>query len=168
MRLLNVLLVLGVGLLPLNLRAQQPLTAPNLSHPTVTPAIDGLFAVFQTRPLVGMGDWHGLAQDEDFYVDLVRDPRFSKEVGNVVVEFGGASQQGTIDRYTSGEEIPYEQLRRVWTDTVGWIPTVTRLGYLNLFAQIRAVNQGLPPSERIHVWLGDPPSTGRRSGPGRM
>lgn len=46
---------------------------------------------------------------------------------------------------------------KVWTDTVGWIPTVTRLGYLNLFAQIRAVNQGLPPSERIHVWLGDPP-----------
>jgi hypothetical protein len=78
MRLLNVLLVLGVGLLPLNLRAQQPLTAPNLSHPTVTPAIDGIFAVFQTRPLVGMGDWHGLAQDEDFYVDLVREPRFRK------------------------------------------------------------------------------------------
>jgi hypothetical protein len=45
----------------------------------------------------------------------------------------------------------------IWTDTVGWVPTVTVLGYLNFFAQVRAVNEGLPLSERIHIWLGEPP-----------
>ena len=25
------------------------------------------------------------------------------------------------------------------------------------FAQVRAVNQALPPDQRIHVWLGEPP-----------
>jgi hypothetical protein len=107
-------------------------------------------------PIVGLADWHGLAQ-ENFYAQLVSDPRFSKEVGNIVVEFGGAAQQTTIDRYVAGEDIPYERLRTVWTDTVGWLPTVTSVGYLNVFAQIREVNKRLPRSERIHVWLGEPP-----------
>ncbi|QNI33732.1 hypothetical protein H7849_07370 [Alloacidobacterium dinghuense] len=73
------------------------------------------------------------------------------------MEFGGAAQQKTIDRYTGGEDIPYEQLRRVWTDTVGWNPTVMSVGYPYFFAQVRAVNEGLPLAERIHVWLGEPP-----------
>lgn len=128
-----------------------------MSEPSAAPAVDGVMSAFQTHRLVGMCDWHGLAQQEDFYIDLIRDPRFAKDVGNIVVEFGGAAQQETIDRYTDGQEIPYEQLRRVWNETVGWTPTVTRLGYPNFFAQIRAVNQNLKPADRIHVWLGNPP-----------
>jgi hypothetical protein len=125
--------------------------------PSVVPAADGIFVAFQSHSVVGIADWHGLAQEEDFYVDLIRDPRFTEEIDNVVVEFGGAAQQDTIDRYVAGKDIPYEQLRRVWTDTVGWLPTVTTLGYLNFFAQVRAVNEGLPLSNRIHIWLGEPP-----------
>lgn len=125
--------------------------------PSVVPAVDGIFAAFQSHSIVGIADWHGLAQEEDFYVDLIRDPRFTEEIDNVVVEFGGAAQQETIDRYVAGEDIPYEQLRKVWTDTVGWLPTVTALGYLNFFAQVRAINEGLPLSEKIHIWLGEPP-----------
>ena len=125
--------------------------------PTVTSAKEGIFTAFMTHPLVGIGDHHGMAQEEDFYAALIRDKRFATEVGNVVVEFGDAAQQGTLDRYLSGEDIPYEQLRKVWSDTVGWIPTVTALGYMNFYAQVREVNLGLPPEQRIHVWLGDPP-----------
>jgi hypothetical protein len=131
--------------------------AGNLPAPAVTSAVDGILAAFQDHPLVGVGDFHGLAQEEDFYASLVRDKRFAKEVGNVVVEFGDAAQQDTIDRYVSGEYVPYEQLRKVWEDNVGWIPTITALGYIDFYAQVRAVNFGLPPDQRIHVWLGDPP-----------
>jgi hypothetical protein len=129
----------------------------NLPAPTVTSAADGIFAAFQTHPLVGLGDQHGLAQEEDFYAALIRDKRFAANVGNVVVEFGDAAQQDTLDRYLAGEDVPYEQLRKVWSDTVGWIPTVVALGYMNFYAQVRAVNEELPPEQRIHVWLGDPP-----------
>jgi hypothetical protein len=125
--------------------------------PTVTSAKDGIFAAFLTHSLVGLGDYHGLAQEEDFFAALIRDPRFAKEVGNVVVEFGDAAQQETIDRYVAGEDVPYAQLRKVWADTVGWIPTVTALGYINFYAEVRAVNLALPAPQRIHVWLGDPP-----------
>jgi hypothetical protein len=148
--------VLSSAFIALCTRAQNvaPSTLPN---PTVTPATDGILAAFQTHPLVGLSDWHGMAQEEDFCAQLVKDPRFAKKVGNVVVEFGDAAQQDTLDRYLAGEDVPYDQLRRVWSDTVGAVPTIHSMGYPNFFAQVRATNANLPEAERIQVWLGDPP-----------
>jgi len=125
--------------------------------PKISKAADGVFAAFQSHPLVGIGEWHGLAQELDFYATLVRDPRFAAEVGNIVLETGDAAQQAVADRYVNGENVPYTELRKVWSDTVGWFPTVQALGSINLYAVIRAVNQTLPPEKRIKVWLGDPP-----------
>ncbi|MBB5060673.1 hypothetical protein HDF16_005409 [Granulicella aggregans] len=63
----------------------------DLKSTDLIPAGEGVLNAFQQFPLVGIEDWHGLAQEEDFYVQLLKNPRFSKEVGNVVVEFGGAA-----------------------------------------------------------------------------
>jgi hypothetical protein len=156
-RALSLMALLATVVTSLAAQVSQDEKSPKSQAPTVTSANDGIFAAFQTHPLVGIGDHHGMAQEEDFFASLIRDKRFATEVGNVVVEFGDAAQQGTVDRYLSGEDVPYEQLRKVWSDTVGWIPTVTALGYINFYAQVREVNQGLPPEQRIHVWLGDPP-----------
>ncbi|MBN9589816.1 MAG: hypothetical protein J0G99_12510 [Alphaproteobacteria bacterium] len=124
---------------------------------TAVPAMDGIFNAFQTHPLVGIGEHHRIQQELDFYAALISDPRFAREVGNVVVEFGGAVHQDIIDRYVNGDDVPYTELRKVWTDTVGWIPVVPALGYPVFFAQVRQVNKSLPPGQHIHVWLGDPP-----------
>lgn len=123
----------------------------------VRPALDGIFEAFETHPLVGIGDSHGYAQEEAFYAEIIRDPRFAQEVGNVVVEFGAAGRQDVIDRYVAGEDVPYRELRTVWADTVGWIPIPGSLGYVQFFAQVRETNKALPPDERIRVWLGEPP-----------
>ena len=125
--------------------------------PKVVNAADGIFAAFQAHPLVGLGEWHGLAQELDFYSVLVRDPRFARDIGNIVLEMGDASQQSVVDRYVNAENVPYRELRKVWSDTVGAYPTVQYLGTINLYAAIRAVNEKLPPESRIKVWLGDPP-----------
>ena len=151
-RILAVLTLVFAGTLQDWARGAQQLEAP-----TVVSAIDGILRAFRNHALVAIGDDHNSAQEEDFYGALVRDPRFATEVGNVVVEFGGAAQQDTLERYLNGEPVSYADLRKVWTDVVGWIPTVTGLGYANFFAQVRAVNLGLPPGRRIHVWLGEPP-----------
>ncbi|MBA2588640.1 MAG: hypothetical protein H0U98_08455 [Alphaproteobacteria bacterium] len=127
------------------------------AQPTISPATDGIFVAFKTHPLVGLGELHGLAQELDFYVTLLRDPRFAAEVGNIVVEVGDAAQQAVIDRYVNGEEVPYAELRKVWSDTVGWYPTVTFAGSINIYSTIREVNAKLPPDKRIKVWLGEPP-----------
>lgn len=134
--------------------ATSALAAP---PPIVKNPIDGIFAAFRDRPLVGIGDIHGLAQGMDFDAALIRDPRFAREVGNIVLEVGGAAQQDTVDRYVNGENVPYQQLRKVWTDVVGWVPTVTYSGFVNIYATVREVNKTLPPEKRIKVWLGEPP-----------
>jgi hypothetical protein len=101
---------------------------------------------------------HELAQEGEFYSAIVRDPRFAREVGNVVVEFGGSAHQDIIDRYLNGERVPYPELRLVWSDVVGAgpPPAVTGQMYPDFFATVRAVNATLPPERRIHVWLGEP------------
>jgi hypothetical protein len=126
--------------------------------PPASPATDGVLALFERRPVVALGDAHGLAQEEAFYAALVADPRFARQVGNVVVEFGGAAAQDIIDRYVAGDEVPFEQLRRVWTDTAGAFSPgePVPLGIVNFFATVRAANQHLPAAQRIKVWLGDP------------
>jgi hypothetical protein len=127
------------------------------ADPVIRPALDGIFAAFETHPLVGLGDRHGLANEGEFYNRLIGDPRFAADVGNVVVEFGGAAHQDTLDRYLSGEEVPYGELRQVWSNVVGWVPTVISVMYQHFFAQVRVVNARLSPEQRIRVWLGEPP-----------
>ncbi len=126
------------------------------SAPLVKPAVDGVLDLFKQRPVVALGDFHWLAQEESFYSSLVRDPRFAESVGNVVVEFGGEVSQGIIDRYVAGENVPLTELRKVWTETAGWVPGPTSLGYVNFFVNVRAANLKLPPEHRIKVWLGEP------------
>lgn len=157
MRPRNAIFLLGLCCIAVPRLISQQTQPSSLPPPSVTAGIEGVLNAFQTHPLVGLGDIHGMAQEEDFYIALVRDPRFAKVVGNVVVEFGDAAQQETINHYVNGEDVPYEQLRKVWADTLGWVPTVTSMGYMNFYAVIRAVNLTLPPTEHINVWLGDPP-----------
>src|SRR5690606_23083388 len=93
----------------------------------------------------------------DFYSAVVRDPRFARDVRNLVVEFGASSQQHVIDRYLAGETVPYVERRKVWNDTVGWVPPPAMVGLVKFFAAVRDINKALPPDRRIKVWLGEPP-----------
>jgi hypothetical protein len=148
--------VLGTIALALRSVAAVPPRSVTGPAPQVRPAVDGVLDLFKQRRVVALGDDHSLAQEEAFYSALVRDPRFAEMVGNVVVEFGGESSQGVIDRYVNGEDVPFTELRHVWTETAGWFPGPTALGYVNFFANVRAANLKLPPGHRIKVWLGDP------------
>ena len=133
-------------------------TGPSLAaEPVVRPALDGIFAAFETHPLVGLGEHHDLSNEQAFHAAIVRDPRFAATVGNVVAEFGGSQHQAILDRYVTGEDVPYGELSKVWRNTVSADPTTTGIGYQSFFAQVRAVNTALPPDKRIHVLLSEPP-----------
>jgi len=140
----------------LNVTSLAEAQTPSRAAPTVRPAIDAILAAFETHPLVGIGDAHNLAQEEDFFAALIRDPRFAKEVGNVVVEFGTATHQDILDRFINGASVSFDELRSVWGDVVGATPAVTGLGYANFFAQVRTTNRSLPAEQRIRVWGGEP------------
>lgn len=137
------------------------LNATNPSYaaePVVSNAEDGIFVAFKSHPLVGIGEVHGWAQQQDFYSTLLRDPRFALEVGNIVLETGDAAYQNVIDGYVNGEAVSYPELRKVWADTIGFSPTVFSVGSINVYDTIRSINLKLPQNKRIKVWLGDPPT----------
>lgn len=93
-------------------------TSLPLETAVIRPALNAILSAFETHSLVGLSDSHGLAQEMELYEELIRDPRFARKVGNVVVEFGGAARQDVIDGYVNGEMVPYTELRQVWIDTV--------------------------------------------------
>lgn len=151
--------VLAVSALafPLAASAQQAGAAVTKAEARIVAANDGIFEAFRSHSLVGLGEMHGVAEVLDYYGNLISDPRFAAQVGHVVVEFGGAARQSTIDRYVNGESVPYAELREVWNQTVGAQPTILNEGYALFFTRVRQTNLKLPADQRIKVWLGEPP-----------
>ena len=120
-----------------------------------TPAITGLLDLFATRPLVALGEMHGLQDEADFIAALLHHSAFPATVQVIVVEFGNARHQAVIDRFIAGEPVAARDLRRVWRDFIGWgfdMPI-----YEQFFRTVRAINRTLPAAQRLRVRLGDPP-----------
>ena len=120
-------------------------------------AITGIIEAFRSHSIVALSDAHGNKQAQDFLISLVRDRRFAEHVNDIVVEFGTARYQAVIDRFVRGEDVPYEQLRRVWRDTTqasagGDLPINEEF-----YRAIRDVNRTLPQERKLRVLLGDPP-----------
>ena len=129
------------------------------SPPPAVPvdAITGIIEAFRSHSIVALSDAHGNKQAQDFLISLVRDRRFAENVNDIVVEFGTARYQAVIDRFVRGEDVPDEQLRRVWRDTTqasagGDLPINEEF-----YRAVRDVNRTLPQERKLRVLLGDPP-----------
>src|SRR5262245_61416890 len=72
---------------------------------------------FRTHEVVALGEGdHGNDQGHAFRVALVNDTAFRAAVNDIVVEFGSARHQQIVDRYVSGEAVPYSALRLFWEE----------------------------------------------------
>ncbi len=122
-------------------------------------AKDVVLRAFEQHALVGLSDGAGHGQPDTlaFFTALIRDARFPRTVRNIVVEFGNARYQSLIDRYLTGDPVARNELRHVWEDTTQVTGVWSVPMYERMFAEVRAVNAGLPPDLRIRVLLGDPP-----------
>jgi len=156
--------VLGLGG-PANSRfvdAQSSRSGPPASFrlPDESPGLDGivrtLIAAFDHADVLALGEDHGQRRESDLRIALVRHPDFAKKVRSILVEFGSASQQSTLDRYIRGEEVAVAQLEPVWK-SVGWLKNapVSPI-YPDFFAAVREVNSKLAAGDRIRVYGGDP------------
>lgn len=121
-------------------------------------AISGIVDAFRTHRLVGLSEGpHGNVEGHHFRLSLIRDPRFSATVNDVVVEFGSGKYQSLMDGFVRGDAVDDESLRRVWEDTANANPGWERPIYKEFFHAVRAVNAGLPPGRQLRVLLGSPP-----------
>jgi hypothetical protein len=120
-------------------------------------AIPAILALFKTYRVVGLGEGpHGNEQGHRFRLSLIRDPRFPGVVNDIVVESGTARYQDVMDRFTRGENVPRQELRKTWEDTTspsGWDRPI----YEEFYRAVRDVNAKLPKEKHIRVLLGDPP-----------
>jgi len=137
-------------------------TAPAARQATPPPAvpvdaISGILGAFKTHSVVAISDAHGNKQAQDFLISLVRDRRFAQTVNDIVVEWGSARYQDVIDRFTNGENIPYDVLRRVWRDTTQASAATDLPIHEEFYRAVREVNTTLPATRRLRVLLGDPP-----------
>src|SRR5207302_5537757 len=114
---------------------------------------------FQSHPVVALGnvEFRGNQQSHDFQLQLIRDARFAAVANDILVEFGNSRYQDIVDRFVSGEDVPYASLRGVWQNTTQieyeWDLPI----YEDFFRAVRAVNASLPRSRQLRVLLGDPP-----------
>jgi hypothetical protein len=149
--LMFVCALLGVGM-----AAQQATSPPSAAVPLDPVAT--ILDAFRSHDIVALGEGaHGNEQGHAFRLSLIRHPRFSTLVNDIVVEFGNARYQDVMDRFVRGESVPDVTLREVWQNTTQAAPIWDRPIYEEFFRVVRAVNVTLTPARRLRVLLGDPP-----------
>ena len=167
-RVLLIVALLCVA--PTNGLADAQRAIPGIPAVPIEP-ITGILEMFKTHDVVALSEGnHGNEQGHAFRLALIRDPRFSAAVNDIVVEFGNAHYQAVIDRFVQGEPVAYEELRKVWQDTTQRGTVWDRPIYEEFYRAVRDVNATLPVERRLRVLLGDPPmdwDAPQRSGPPR-
>ena len=119
---------------------------------------DAVLEAFKTHRLVGLGEIHDLQTHGHALDVLLSDPRLPGVVDDIVVEFGNAFYQPTIDAFIAGRPVADAELRRVWRNTVvSPLETWDEPMYEQVYRTIRAANRVQPPGKRMRVLLGDAP-----------
>jgi len=126
------------------------------AEPAPEPAVEAILAAFDKYQVVAMPEAHGMKDLDDFILTLIRTPSFSDKVDDIVVECGNSLYQPILDRYIAGENIPFTDARKVWRNTTQAMCDASGF-FEQLFPLVRAINQKLPPEQRLRVVAGDPP-----------
>lgn len=149
-----IMLLFLIAVIPTARQSQH--TKPTASEPTPQPAIPAILAAFDRYEVVAMPEAHGMKDLDDFILALIRDPRFPGKVNDIEVECGNSLYQPILDRYIAGEDVPFNEVRKVWRNT-----TQSMCGQSGFFEEffpvVRAINQKLPTTKRLRVLAGDPP-----------
>ena len=120
-------------------------------------AIGAILDAFERHAVVALEEHHGDERAHAFRVALLRHPRFSAAVRDIVVEFGNSRYQSVIDRFVDGDAVPDADLRRVWQNTTQAHTIWDRPIYEDFFRAARRVTASLAADQRVRVLLGDPP-----------
>ena len=129
-----------------------------LPDPKPRSAIDFIVQSFDGHDLVALSEAHDCTTEHEFLRALIRDPGFREVCLDIVVEFASARYQGTIDRYLSGEEVPFEELSLAWRNTpVSPFQTWDSPVYAEFLRTVRETNQGQPASSPMRIWASEEP-----------
>lgn len=101
---------------------------------------------------------HQARQPHELLRRALADKTILNTIDVVIVEFAAARQQGVLDAYIGGADVPFDTLSRIWRDT--WQSPIGPWDsplYRELLDVIRSANRSLAPAKRVRVLAGDPP-----------
>jgi hypothetical protein len=109
--------------------------------------------------MVAIGDAHAGQEFRDLLLAMLSDPRLYEAASDIIVEFGNAFCQDTLDKFIlAGEPVSDAGLRLVWRDTTQSPNIVVDSPvYEQVYRRVRVVNWTLPADKKIRVLAGDPP-----------
>jgi hypothetical protein len=121
--------------------------------------IEAVLAAFQTHRVVAIGDAHASQEVHDLLLTMLSDPRLYGAASDIIVEFGDAFYQDTLDKFILGDEpVDDAGLRLVWRNTTQSPNIVLDCPvYEQVYRRVRAVNRTLPADKKIRVLAGEPP-----------
>lgn len=136
-----------------NERAQVPISS---GQPRLENAGTAMIRLFQTHDIVMFGEVHNSQQEYEWLCKLVKTPGFSDHVDDIVVEFGNALDQNTVDRYVAGEAVPFDEVQKAWRNMVADAEPVSPV-YGWLYKAVRESNMEHPGKRGIRLLMGSPP-----------
>ena len=126
------------------------------AEPVAEPAVTAVLAAFDKYEVVGMPAAHGLKDLDDLILTLIRNPGFWKKVNDIEIECGNSLYQDRLDGYTSGADVPFREVQKVWRNTTQ--PPCGLSGfYEQLVPLVRAINQKTARDKALRILAGDPP-----------
>ena len=131
-------------------------------QPQLENASSAMIRLLQTHDIVMFGEVHDSEQEYEWLCKLVKTPGFAGHVDDIVVEFGNALYQKTVDRYVAGGEVPFDEVQKAWRNMVADTEPVSPV-YGWLYKAVREVNMEHPGKRGIRLLMGSPPAIGARS-----
>lgn len=123
--------------------------------PPTSDAIADLAKIYDSHPLIFMGESHRNAQQHEFLRALVRDPRFLCRTDDIVIESGNARLQPIADRWSAGAPVSEAELVSMYRETMvmfAWNAPMYRAFY----ETVREVNGKHVCPHPVRLVLGDP------------
>jgi hypothetical protein len=145
-------------LFTMTLAAPSAYRTAQLRPPVPMEPIVGIIDAFRTYSIVGVntGQESGDARGRAFLLSLIRDPRFTKVVNDLVMEGYSARYQDLSDRFVRGEDVPNATLRGLWQDTTQVI-AIADEPHVEFFRAVRGINATLSAERQLRVLAADPP-----------
>ncbi len=125
-------------------------------QPQLENASSAMIRLFQTHDIVMFGEVHDSEQEYEWLCKLVKTPEFAGHVDDIVVEFGNALYQKTVDRYVAGEDVPFDDVQKAWRNMVADAEPVSPV-YGWLYKAVREANMKHPGKRGIRLLMGSPP-----------
>lgn len=120
--------------------------------------VEVILQAFDDHQVVALGEGnHGSLPSHAVRMQLIRDPRLTERVRDIVVEFGNSLHQGVIDRFIRGEDVAHDELKKAWQDTAQANPVWELPVYEEFYRAVREVNSRLPDDKKLRLVAGDVP-----------